>query len=366
MLDAWTGLTTPAEGAAQAGLDVTVVQACHVEASVLRGDVVYRFVRARRGSFLRRLGTWASPVTPRVADAAAKLRSDVVHVHGLGFPRHVAALMRRLPGVPVLVQDHANRPPPAWRLGSFREQTRGLAGVLFTAREQADPFFAVRAFPSGLPVFEVLESTTRFTPAPSDAVRLLTGAEGDPLLLWVGRLDDNKDPLTVLAALSRASAELPDARLWMCYTDAPLLGRVKARVRTDPNLSGRVKLLGRRPHAEIQQLLRAADFLVLGSHHEGSGYAVLEALACGTTPLVTDIPSFRRITGEGAVGALSPPGDAGAMARALVEWARKPRSDLRAAAAEHFERRLSIGAVGEQLRAAYRAVVDGSRDPSHP
>jgi glycosyltransferase involved in cell wall biosynthesis len=360
MLGAWTGLTTQAEAAALAGLHVTVVQAASVERRVTLHDVDYHFVRARGATFARRqLGRWASPVTPAVTEAVAELEPDVVHLHGLSFPRHTARLVDRLGGVPVVVQDHADRPPPSWRLGSYRMQMGGIRGVLFTTRAQAEPFFASGALPAGLPVFEVLESTSRFTPAPSEMIRLLAGTDGDPFLLWVGRLDANKDPITVLDALSRASSELRHARLWMCYTDAPLLSEVTARVARDPNLSGRVKLLGRRAHSDVQQMLRAADFLVLGSHSEGSGYAVIEALACGTTPLVTDIPSLRRITGDGAVGALSPPGDADAMARAFVEWSRKPRAELRHAAREHFERELSVPAIGEQLRAAYRAVTEG-------
>jgi glycosyltransferase involved in cell wall biosynthesis len=366
MLDAWTGLTTQAEAAAGAGLDVRVVQAAGVDLTILRGDVHYHFVRARAASLMRRrLGRWASPVTPSVIDAVVRLAPDVVHLHGLSFPRHTAHLVERLGGVPVVAQDHADRPPPSWRLGAYRKQMAGVRGVLFTARAQAEPFFAGGALRPGLPVFEVLESTSRFTPAPTEMIRLLTGVDGDPFLLWVGRLDANKDPLTVLEALSRAAPDLRHARLWMCYTDAPLLAEVKARVERDPNLSGRVKLLGRRPHADVQQMLRAADFLVLGSHSEGSGYAVIEALACGATPLVTDIPSFRRITGDGAVAALSPPGDADAMARALVEWAKKPRVELRSAAREHFERELSTHAIGEQLRAAYRAVTgEPAAEPS--
>jgi glycosyltransferase involved in cell wall biosynthesis len=360
MLGAWTGLTTQAEAAAQAGLDVAVVQAASLEQRVAQNDVAYHFLRARGATLPRRqLGRWASPVTPAVIDAVAELQPDVVHVHGLSFPRHTARLVERLGGVPVVVQDHADRPPPSWRLGSYRRQMSGIRGVLFTTRAQAEPFFAAGALAAGLPVFEVLESTSRFTPAPTEMTRLLAGADGDPFLLWVGRLDANKDPLTVLGALSRAAAELRHARLWRCYTDAPPLAEVQARVAGDPTLAGRVKLLGRRAHADVQQMLRAADFLVLGSHSEGSGYAVIEALACGTTPLVTDIPSLRRITGDGAVGALSPPGDADAMARALVEWSRKPRAELRHAAREHFERALSVSAIGEQLEAAYRAVTEG-------
>ena len=210
---------------------------------------------------------------------------------------------------------------------------------------------------TGLPVFEVLESTSRFTPGDAALARARTGLAGDPCFLWVGRLDDNKDPFTVLEAFSRAAAVLPGARLWMAYGEAPLRRRVERRIREDAVLSPRVRLLGTLPHEQVEWALRAADFLVLGSHREGSGYAVIEALACGTTPLVTEIPSFRRITGEGAHGALSPPGDAGAMAAAMVDWAGRDRGALRREARRHFERSLSSGAMGGQLFHAYRSVA---------
>ncbi len=107
----------------------------------------------------------------------------------------------------------------------------------------------------------------------------------------------------------------------------------------------------------MQDLCRAADFFVLGSRGESCGYAVIEALACGTPPLVTDIPSFRRLTGEGAVGALAPPGDAAAMARALVEWSGRRRDALRRAARRHFERALSFEVVDKQLRGVYETLA---------
>ena len=40
----------------------------------------------------------------------------------------------------------------------------------------------------------------------------------------------------------------------------------------------------------------AADLFVVGSHHEGSGYSLMEACACGAMPVVTDIPTFRLLT----------------------------------------------------------------------
>jgi hypothetical protein len=58
-----------------------------------------------------------------------------------------------------------------------------------------------------------------------------------------------------------------------------------------------VRLAGEVAHDRIAAFLSAADIFVVGSHHEGSGYALMEALACGTTPVVTDIPAFRALAG---------------------------------------------------------------------
>lgn len=362
LLDDWTGLTVPAAAAVAAGCEVAVVQAAHEDENRVLDAVAYHFVAERPASAARRrLGRWAAPLTQRVLDRVVSLDPDVVHFHGLSFPRHASRLVEAVGGLPVLAQDHADRPAPVWRRRIDRRAFAGLAGVLFTAREQAGPLRDLGLLPPDVPVFEVFESTTRFTPGDVREARRLTGLGGDPCLLWVGRLDRNKDPLTVLEAFSRTADVLPDARLWMCYRDAPLLAAVESRVRSSRALQGRVCLMGERPREEVERLLRASDFLVLGSHREGSGYAVIEALACGTVPLVTDIPSLRRVTGGGKAGALSPPGDASAMTRAMVAWARLDRTALRRAAREHFERSLSLAALGSELRMAYEAAASSRR-----
>ena len=121
-------------------------------------------------------------------------------------------------------------------------------------------------------------------------------------------------------------------------------------------LRDRVRLLGTLLHAELEQYFRAADFFVQTSHREGSGYSVLEALACGTTPLVTDIAALRRIVGE--AGSLTPVGDAAALAEAMVSWSHRDRATLRRAARDRFERDLTFDAIGRDLRAAYQTLVD--------
>jgi glycosyltransferase involved in cell wall biosynthesis len=173
----------------------------------------------------------------------------------------------------------------------------------------------------------------------------------------VGRLNRNKDPLTALEVIRRAAAQLPGLRLYCCFGSSDLLADIVRRVEQDAVLSSRVHLLGQVPHVTVQDYMRAADFFLSTSHAEGSGYALIEAIACGATPIVTDIPSFRRITGAGAIGALAPVGQAKTLADALVRQAALPTDARRAAALRHFEDNLSFAVVGRELRAAYEALL---------
>lgn len=347
---AWATLREVAVAAARAGPTVTVLQAADTNAVLERDGVKFWFIGTGRGRVRR---WWPY----RLFQAAASLRPNVIHVQGLSFPIQTRGLGRAVPGVPIMVQDHASRPPRGLRRLVHRWGLANIAAAAFTARDQVRPFIDAGVLRAERPIFEVIEGSTHFTPGDQGAARLRTGLRGDPCLLWLGHLNRNKDPVTVLEALSHAAPRLPDPHLWCCYQSAPVLAEVQGRIARDPVLAQRVHLLGPRPHGDVEPLLQAADFLVQGSHVEGSGYAVIEALACGTTPLVTDIPSFRRITREGAVGALSRPGDAESMARTLVAWSRRDRQSLRQAARAHFERELSFEAIGSQLRSAYETLV---------
>jgi glycosyltransferase involved in cell wall biosynthesis len=176
-------------------------------------------------------------------------------------------------------------------------------------------------------------------------------------VLWVGHLNTNKDPLTVLQGISAAACSLPRLQLYCCFGSAPLLEPVQARIAADPNLLGRVHLLGRIAHARVEQLMRAADLFVLGSHHEGSGYSLIEAMACGLPPVVTDIPSFRTLTGGGAVGTLWQQDDPRALRNALVSIAARADAGMRTAVRNHFDRELSFDALGRKLAAMYEDTL---------
>lgn len=350
LLRDWHSLEDVAAAVASVGVRVTVVQASLTPGEITRRGVEFIFIAPDSSS--------TTLTSSRAFRSLVRERApDVFHVHGLGFAPSVLALRGLAPHVPILLQDHANGMPRFWQRATWRRGAGAAAGISFCAREHAHPFVRRGLLPPDMPIFEIPESTSTFTPGDAAAARAATGLHGAPSVLWVGHLDRNKDPLTVLEGVAAAVPYLPGLQLWCCFGSAPLLSAVQNRIAGDAALRDRVHLLGRVPHERIETLMRAADLFVLGSHREGSSFSLIEALATGLTPVVTDIPSLRVLTGGGAVGALWPCGDSQALGFALRSAVAEPRPRTRSEVRAHFDEHLSSAAVGEKFAAAYRELI---------
>ncbi len=321
-----------------------------------RGGVDYRF----RVDDPRQLLAGPRTLPWSLLRLARELRPDVVHLHGLLFPAQAAALRLFLGRGPVLaVQHHGERPGGRMRPALQRLLFRAADGFLFTARGIAGEWTRAGVLHPAWPVHEVVEASTDFVPVPRDDARERTRLPGSPAVLWVGRLHGKKDPMTALEGFARALERLPGAHLSMVFREAPLLPGVEAFRRRSPLLADRIHLVGEVPHAELPAHFSAADLFLASSPAEGSNFALLEALACGTPPVVSDIPAHRALTGEGAVGELFAFGDAEACARALVAAASWPSAETRSAVRGHFEKRLCWPVVARQAVHAYRSLAAG-------
>jgi len=349
LLAAWPTMAAIASATERAGATVTVLQASHAPAEFRRDDVTYRFIPEPR---LRR-GPGAGILPWRLAAAVRREAPDIVHFNGLDFPFHARAVCDL--GVPVLMQDHASR--VEGRIGRFRRWGHGkVRAAAFTSRAQAEPFVRHGHLPRDIPVVAIPECSSDFTPGDRDEARRETGVFGAPALLWVGHLDPNKDPLTIVKAVRKALDALPGLQLWCAFVGTDLLPEVEALLREDEELAAHVHLLGRVTRDRVQALCRACDIFVSASRREGSGYALIEALACGVTPVVTDIPAFRALT-EDSVGALVAAGDADAFAAAIIAIARQLHQGSRARVLGYFQRNLAFDVVGARLMQAYTALA---------
>ena len=358
LLEAWPTLPGVAGGVARAGADVDVVVAARRDERLVVGGVSYRFVAERRLPSPRRLlGYRAAPHPARSLRATVTARPDVVHLHGLSFPLQARALRRTHPSVPLLAQDHADAPPSGWRRPLHRWGYAGLDAVAFTAPEQAAPFVRAGVLREDLPVFGIIEGSSDFTPGPRERARQARGVSGNPAVAWVGNLTPGKDPLGALEAFRLALPDLRDPALWMVFRGGSLEAEVRRRVQAEESLRHRVRLVGPLPHEDMEGFLRAADVLLAPSRREGSGYAVIEALACGTPVAASDVPPHRAILGAGGAGVMAPPGEPAALARALASVAADAER-RRGVARRRFEEALSFDAIGRELLRAYRALAE--------
>lgn len=358
LLDRYATLTRWCAALREAGAHVEVVQRFSRDASITRDGVTYHCLADGTAG----VPSWRDSLT-RVVEHTRTTAPDLVHVNGLGFPALVAALRDALGAGPVIVvQDHAGLAPPAgegfvegfkrlrWKTGLDHADA-----VSFTADDQVAPWHRAGLLQRAR-VLDVVESSTTVVPTPRDEARARTGLGGAPLVLWIGRLVPGKDPATALAGFEAFRVRHPDAHLAMVFHDGTLEDEVRDIVYRSLPLRLSVRLLGAVPHETIGDYLGAADLFLSASHHEGSGYALLEAMACGVTPVVTDIAPHLAITG--GTGASWAVGDARACADALTRAWTGDRAATAAAVRARFDDALSWGALARRTLAAYSHLVE--------
>ena len=342
-----------AEGLAAAGAHVSVAQAFKHDQRVVRSGITYRLVR---GGGAYRIGRWSW--RGRLHRAVAAERPDVVHLNGLCYPIQTSALASLLDARSVLVvQHHAEKPERGLLALVQRRGLRAADGFLFSAHELAKPWRASGMISARQPVFELPELSTRFRWHDRREARRVTGLTGEPIFLWVGRLDPDKDPLTVLRAFAGHLLSQPEARLYMIYQRGSLERQVQRLIASRPPLHQAVKLVGTLPHDRLEPYFSSSDYFVLGSHREGWSCALIEAMVSGCVPIVTDIPANRVASNGGAFGALWPVGDVAALRAALAEVCARPLADEQKKVRAFFAQHLSYEAIGRRAIAAYRALL---------
>ncbi len=102
-------------------------------------------------------------------------------------------------------------------------------------------------------------------------------------------------------------------------------------VEQDPELSGRIKLLGYR--TDVPDLLRAGDIFVLPSHREGMPRSIIEAMLTGLPVVATNIRGSRELVIDRETGILVPVGGVDELSSALQKLTvdREVRSRMGAA-----------------------------------
>jgi len=170
------------------------------------------------------------------------------------------------------------------------------------------------------------------------------------LVLSTARLDEQKQPLSAVAAFARVAAEFPDVHLVMMGR-GPLESATRAAAE-ESGVGGRIHLVGQRNN--VADWLAAASVWVLPTLGEGFSMAVIEAMAAGCAIVSTRCAGNDEVLEDGVNALTVPVGDVGELARALRRVLVDPALGARlGAAARATAARYSLDSVIDQHLACY-------------
>lgn len=292
---------------------------------------------------------WALRFPFRFNRFVKNLHPDVVIVHGLIFPWQVIMLRMQLGrGVKILAQHHAER--PFWdivRIFFQRWADRHIDAYLFASQDLAGDWLAKQQIRNVSKIKEVMTASSSFYPMDKKIARQVTRATGEHVFLWVGNLNKNKDPETLIRAFTRFARHHEGASLYMIYQSVELLRSLKAILAESPT-GNRVFLVGKVENDDLLHWYNSADFMISSSHYESAGIAVCEAFSCGCIPILTNIPSFRMMTRSGEVGVLYEPGDEEGLVSAMERGLLLNKTEEVEKVLKRFNEALSCDAIARR------------------
>ncbi|MCX5381769.1 glycosyltransferase [Streptomyces sp. NBC_00083] len=287
--------------------------------------------------------------TLRAARLIRQVRPDVIHAHSA--KAGVAARLAARGTVPTVFQPHAWSFEAVGGITARLSRSWERAAVRWTSRvvcvsegeratgERAGVLASFAVIPNGVDLDQYRAPDEK--PAATDA----------PLVVCVGRLCRQKGQDVLLRAWQDVRRAVPGAHL-VLVGDGPDLAALRAAAPASVSLVGAV--------SDTAAWYRAADLVVLPSRWEGMALAPLEAMACGTPVVVTDVGGSAESLAPGhAPLCLVPPEDPGALADAMTRLLTDAplRASLARQGHDHVTTTHDVRQTARSIARVYRDVA---------
>ncbi len=269
----------------------------------------------------------------RLANLIRAERLELIHAH-LSTASFLGSLAARMTGVPCVATVHGFT--SLFWYGMAHRLIAVSAAVRDHLLTQGIPAERIRVVHNGI-------SLTRYTSVPAAEAKRALGLPADaPVAGVVGRLSPEKGQAVALEAWTRVAAARPGARLLLvgAGADDDAL-RVRA---AELGLEALVHFAGFQD--DPAPYLSACDVVLVPSLKEGLGFAALEAMALERPVVASNTGGLPEAVADGETGLLVPPGDASALADAVLALIADPT------------RRAALGRAG---RARVEAHFDADR-----
>jgi len=212
---------------------------------------------------------------------------------------------------------------------------------------------------------------SHFYPIPVDEAKAYIGIPpNDRMILFVGRIEPLKGLDILIEAMGRFCQQNPDEQKSL---DLVIIGgepdvspeamtaemtRLQA-LREKYGIRDMVTFLGKRAQDTLPYYYSAAETVVVPSHYESFGMVALEAMACGTPVVASQVGGLAFLVQDGVTGYSIPVGDPQALCHRLMTLLSNPemRAKMGQQAAQ-FARRYAWEVITEQIVGVYRTVLE--------
>jgi glycosyltransferase involved in cell wall biosynthesis len=246
-------------------------------------------------------------------------------------------------------------PRPRWTILGHRVSLRGIgrvARVLTDSEATRQDFLRFTGSDPARVVTVPLGISPHFQPGP-DADRDAAGTR--PLrILHVGHTGFYKNIEGILRALPPINRTVGRPVVFV-KAGTPFTAKQQQLI-GELGIGSQVEHLGMVPEAQLPEVYREADLLLMPSWHEGFGLPALEAMACGTPVVVSDRGSLPEVVGEAGL-IVNPQDDVQlvyGVVRALTDG--RLRAELRQRGLDRA-RSFTWERTARQTLAQYRAIA---------
>lgn len=295
-----------------------------------------------------------------MCDRIVQLQPDLVHAHGTGEHAYAAA-ESKAPWILTLhgmrFQEVALRPGilnryRAWRVKKDERAIVGKAKHVISISPHVQSVFGDcianpnRVYPIENPISEA------FFQIPNRRQR--------GQILYVGRINQRKDIMTLLRAFVHVKAQMPEAMLLLAGDGniggepSPYYLEVR-HFAVASGLNGSVKFLGNLDDDALLAEYAACSTLVLSSKVETAPMAIMQAMAAGKPVVSTDAGGARYLVKDGETGYIVPVQDSKALGDALLRvLSDEAKAEaMGRCAKEQAEQRFRASVVAERTKAVY-------------
>lgn len=258
-----------------------------------------------------------------------QLRPDILHAHQVAGDGWVAAATGHHPlVVTAWGSDLLLGPQHSWTQRHLASWVlRRADAVTCVSTQLVEAAQALGADQNRTLVAHWGIDTNLYTPGPAaDSLQQRLAPASAAIILSIRALKPVYNPLILAQTIPDVVKQHPEAHFIIrtYAADPETLLQFQTQIATN-EVENNVTFVGELANEQdIAELYRLADIAVSVPSSDGTPVSVLEAMACGAAPVVSDLPSLREWITDGENGLLVPVGDPEALAAAIVRLLQQP------------------------------------------